>query len=279
MPTALLLIAGAVLIPDCRLNRRAVISAASLGISVLITLLPFALHYTSPVGAAIDVMSSPLGAIPGVGVVFRTLGLVVWPKSQLSDLLLIYGLFLLVILIFVVSLWCSSPSHRQRPPSMLVALTPVLIIIAFVAHFSALAVFGMPLLALLWLTWHGERTSAPDFTAWLFGVTFFLILIVEVVFPRDVFGDRMNTVFKVYFQVWGLLAIAAASAIPPARAAFATRLGRVPASVMEAIVALLIAGAALYTPISAYHWDKGFATWHGLNWLAYITRSLPPTAR
>ncbi len=275
MPTALLLIAGAIVIAGSKINLRTILSLAALGASALVTLLPFALHYTSPVGADTGwIIDRPI-AIPGMDFVIRTLGLVVWPKSAFPDLLLIYGLFLIIFLLFAFSLWRSIPSDRRHPPAMLLALVPLFLIAAIAAQFAALALFGLPLLALLWLVRHGNRERAPQFTAWLFGVAFFLVLTVEVVFLRDVFGDRMNTVFKVYFQVWGILAIASAVALPAAPAAIAARNGKGPALAMGAIVATLLAGAGLYTPISAYHWDNGFAQWHGLDGLAYITRIAP----
>ena len=41
-----------------------------------------------------------------------------------------------------------------------------------------------------------------------------LILGCELVFIRDHFGNRMNTVFKLYYQAWMLLALAGAYAVP-----------------------------------------------------------------
>lgn len=275
MPTALLLVSGALVITGSRIDRRAILSLAVFVASALITLLPFALHYTAPVGAATGEMPDPPSTIQGVDFIFRTLGVVVWPRSSLSELLLIFGLFILIFVLFALSLWWSIPNNKRRPPAPLIVLTPLLVISGLVAQFSALVLFGLPLLALLWLARNGDRASTLRFTSWLFGVAFVLILVVEVVFLRDVFGDRMNTVFKVYFQVWGILAIAAAVAIPPALAAIAARLGTSPAIAAGAMVGLLIVGAALYTPISAYHWGNGFANWSGLNGLGYIAQLAP----
>ncbi len=275
MPTAFLIMAGTVVISRSRIDRQTAFPLAALGVSALITLLPFALHYTPPVGTDIGWITDPPIAIPGMEFIIRTLGLVVWPKSSLTDLLLIYGLFLVIFVLFALSLWWSIPVDRRRPPAMLLILSPLFLITALAAQFAGLALFGLPVLALLWIVRNGNGEYAPRFTAWLFAVAFVLVLAAEVVFLRDVFGDRMNTVFKVYFQVWGILAIAAAVALPAALSAIAVRDGRGPALAMGAIIATLITGAALYIPISAYHWDNGFANWHGLDGIAYIHQIAP----
>ncbi len=56
-----------------------------------------------------------------------------------------------------------------------------------------------------------QPSPAPDlFALILIGVGLLLPLAVEFVYLRDLFGNRINTVFKFYFQAWVLLALAAA---------------------------------------------------------------------
>jgi YYY domain-containing protein len=59
----------------------------------------------------------------------------------------------------------------------------------------------------------GERTQpvASDlFASLLIGVALLLAFAPEFVYLRDIFGSRMNTVFKFYYQAWAMLGIAAA---------------------------------------------------------------------
>jgi uncharacterized membrane protein len=57
-----------------------------------------------------------------------------------------------------------------------------------------------------------QLSAADLFALILIGVGLLLPLAVEFVYLRDLFGTRMNTVFKFYFQAWVLLALAAAYA-------------------------------------------------------------------
>ena len=55
-----------------------------------------------------------------------------------------------------------------------------------------------------------DLPASDTFALILIGVGLVLPLAVEFVYLRDLFGTRMNTVFKFYFQAWVLLALAAA---------------------------------------------------------------------
>jgi YYY domain-containing protein len=54
-----------------------------------------------------------------------------------------------------------------------------------------------------------EERSSPTFALALAATGFLLILGTEFFFVGDVFNNRMNTVFKLYYQAWALLALSA----------------------------------------------------------------------
>lgn len=95
---------------------------------------------------------------------------------------------------------------------------------------------------------------ATGFALLLVATGFGLVLIPEFVYLRDVFGTRMNTVFKLYYQAWALFSVAAAYAVftlvvdrdvrrlvLPLRAAYSVLL-----------VVVLVAGL-LYPVLGIYH--------------------------
>ena len=70
-------------------------------------------------------------------------------------------------------------------------------------------------LALLWqrLVESSKAPRTTTFVLCLVAIAALLTFAPEFVYLRDNFGNRMNTVFKFYYQGWLLLAIAAAYTI------------------------------------------------------------------
>ena len=75
----------------------------------------------------------------------------------------------------------------------------------------AVVLIGWPLTAAVVLALHDDRAYVRAISG-LYAAGFLLVLIPEFVYIQDVFGDRMNTVFKLYFQAWLLLSLASAGA-------------------------------------------------------------------
>ena len=116
----------------------------------------------------------------------------------------------------------------------------------------------------------GDRHSAVSpavlFALLLIAAALTLTLATEFVFVRDRFGTRMNTVFKLYYQAWVMLAIAAAFGVSH----LLRRWRGIPRSVWAtALIALVLMGmvypvAAGYTRANRF---RGPATLDGLAYL------------
>ncbi|MDP9235997.1 MAG: DUF2298 domain-containing protein [Chloroflexota bacterium] len=122
------------------------------------------------------------------------------------------------------------------------------------AWFTALIVafvLSAALLALrLELTARDEREEreGPTFALLLIATAALLIFGTEFFYVGDVFNSRMNTVFKLYYEAWTLLALASGFAlyylVSRWRFSFPRQFGY--RAVWGAVVAVVLAGAALY---------------------------------
>ena len=149
---------------------------------------------------------------------------------------LIWGLFLVISGSFLLRQAWSVPGLKGRNPGALsavlvITLLPFLVwsgIELFVSFLDGgvmegirtvaarfgkllpgLVIVGVALYAMLLRTRHGgERATA--FSLLPLALAFYLLVGVELFYLVDIFGNRMNTVFKVYYQAWLLLAIASA---------------------------------------------------------------------
>ena len=125
-------------------------------------------------------------------------------------------------------------------------------------------------LALLWrrLITHPEirSPSSTTFALLLGGLGLLLVYAPEFIYLRDLFGTRMNTVFKFYYQGWLLLGLAGSYAIVAS-----LRTVQRPAMVFSGLSLLLIIGALIYPVAGIYSKTGGFnAQVVTLDGLAYV---------
>ncbi len=192
--------------------------------------LPFHTTFHSLVGA-----SDPLTDIPVIASLSRYFGLAP-AQTELHGLLIMFGLFLVPIIWMT---WHYSRDHFERTVfGIAIGVAIVGSVIGFVS------VFALPLAALLLHVAFRRDDIPPSVALWL-GMSALaagLVLAVDIVFIRDVFSSRMNTVFKFYYQVWALWGVAAVVAVWWV----ASQLAKWQRGVFVALVALLSAAALVY---------------------------------
>ncbi len=276
MPPAFFLATGGILFATSGYAWRSRVKPfATLAISALVTVFPFWIHYVPAVGLADGDIPQSIRDTPILGSLVKTIGVVTWPRTSTAELLKVHGLFLAVGALFLVA--ATLPAIRlgllERHVVGWAALG--LFAASIVTRFPGLFWFVGPAVlfaALLVLT----RSAAPDrYHRALFTLAFVLLSITELVFLEDAFSDRMNTVFKLYFQVWAIFAVAAAVALPLGIRWLREYGGNLSAGATGTAFAVVILGAGLYPPISAYHWTDGLKQSSGLNGLAYLERYAP----
>ena len=113
---------------------------------------------------------------------------------------------------------------------------------------------------------------ADMFAVLMIGLALLLTLTVEFAYLRDLFGTRMNTVFKLYYQAWVLLALASAYGLGRLVASEASLLFKVPA---VGFAALLIVAGLIYPVAATPNKANAFAPEPTLDGLAFMRASRP----
>jgi YYY domain-containing protein len=112
------------------------------------------------------------------------------------------------------------------------------------------------------------------FALLLFAAGAVLTLSVEFIFLQDLFGTRMNTVFKLYYQAWTLWSAAGAYAV---MRLLTSR--EVAGKVIGAIALAFVAAGLLVAPMMASAKTDNFAARPTLDGAAYLQRSNPDDAK
>jgi YYY domain-containing protein len=165
-------------------------------------------------------------------------------RTPVGNLLLVNGAFFAV---FAVALARRAGSELGRPLFVWGGVLAVLAV-TVVAGFPALGLAGPLVLGGWWLVREGDNVG---FATMLVVAGAGILLIVEL---ATVEGERFNTIFKPYAQIWLLWAVAAAALLArlvtgwPARLLDADRSRLSAAGVALAVALVLTTG--LYTPLA-----------------------------
>jgi|GEM_PF-369304 len=191
----------------------------------LLTFLPFHLTFKSLVGGKTVQLPENVANIPVLGWVLEKLGaflLVNTADKTILGFLVIFGIFLLGLVVWLLYEFASHLRRRQRESETGTTTTlyffGVFLLVVFIAAF----LFKFPLLALLlpmsvialYMVWQGPGRIERNAALLMLALSALIGLTIEVVYLRDNFdGFRMNTLFKFYYQIWVMWALATAYAV------------------------------------------------------------------
>jgi len=122
-------------------------------------------------------------------------------RSGLGTFLIVHGAFLASFAAYIL----SRGTRTRRRTALGVALIPVVVVAGWQLNLVGLALVGPLVVAGWWLL----RTDRAGFEALVLTAAGGLVVLVEFAYLVDnAAPERFNTVFKVYYQVWTLWAIA-----------------------------------------------------------------------
>ena len=217
--------------------------------------------------------------------------------------LLVWGLYIVAVTPFLIGLFWRTTVHRDWRSmsiySVLVGFLPFTVwvvlftqsggettqIVTRLVHVLPFSVLiSMSVYTTLWLVKEEPKSTGKIFSMSLAILGLLLIMGPELLFVNDSFGgafDRMNTVFKFYYQAWILMAIVSGFAVYYWFELVQTMKGR-PAFWMRGLAStfiLLLATAAYYVPAAMSSKSELTTTEMTLNGLQHVERSTPSEYR
>ncbi|NJM39909.1 MAG: hypothetical protein HC853_03585 [Anaerolineae bacterium] len=108
----------------------------------------------------------------------------------------------------------------------------------------------------------------------LFALGAALTLAPEFIFLQDLFGTRMNTVFKFYYQAWTLWSVAGASAVISL-----LNTPKLWARIIAGLTLLLVAAGMLYPLLASFSKTNNFSVQPTLDGAAYLQTYNPDDAK
>jgi YYY domain-containing protein len=228
---------------------------------------PFWARYVPPTQATSRAVPTWLDSLPVVAQLASALSVHTGERTSIGEYLTMFGApFALGICLVLSRGLVVSPAWDVPGWRTVLFATIATIIPGVLLSAPVIPLCGIPLaLALVQLT-REPRISPQTVALFLFSVAWVLSIGVEIVYIDDAFNNRMNTLFKFYYQTWTLYALAAAASVSVLWAAAGRTWQRAVLGV--AVAVMLVAGAA-YPVIASYQWTEKFADWRGLDGLAY----------
>jgi YYY domain-containing protein len=275
VPTYMLLYVGALALgyrrelpgeKTARVLWQALPAVAAVVTLAVLAIAPFLLTFQSFAGGG--PVPQPWTSIPVIG----RLGAMLLPAPDHTDLhefIGIFGLFVLILLVY-------AGGGRRVDFRSLAWLWPA-------GGLLLGLLIGMPLLALLPLAavcgraaWRCSDRPAQAFVLWATAVGALVVFVADIIYLRDPFENRMNTIFKLYYQAWVIWGTAAAFA---AWALWQGARRRPYLAAAWGVPALLLGLGALVYPLATLGWGQAWSSGPPtLDGLAFLQESAPDEA-
>ncbi len=237
--------------------------------------LPFIRQFAPPTAGDVTQLPGVIQRLPALPGLLTAVGVQRTAHTSVGEFLTIFGIPYLVCWWLLITRRGKDGRATIARPELdppVIGFCLVLATVAILIPMPLLIICGLPLLLAV-ARLRADLAPTPRTVATtLFATGLSLVLLTECFFLQDTFGDRMNTLFKVYYQVWTLFGIATGVSVMTLwREARPRRLAR-PALALFGLAALIASVA--YPVLASRQWTAG-AEWSGLDGLAYSDTSAP----
>ncbi|HEY8446899.1 MAG TPA: DUF2298 domain-containing protein [Thermomicrobiales bacterium] len=279
-PTYLVL-AGAAILLAWGWTRAGRERLATLVVAAIVPWLPFTLTFAPPAGGNVSDLPEPLRDLPVISRLLTIVAPYDSERTSAGEFLTVFGIFWAIGVVYLAAETVQEARTMEslRLPGSFIVAAIIVLILAVALPAPALVLAGAPLVAAGWLLWrrwgHEEIAGSRTVAIGCYGAAFALILITEFFFIQDHFHNRMNTLFKVYYQAWTLLAVGSALAAVMLWQAWASRLAL--RGLLAAGLTLGVVAGMAYPVAATIQWTRvhGPRDWQGLDGLAYLRQFSP----
>ncbi len=262
--------------------RQRLLGVVLLGAAALVAWLPFYVAFSPPVGIGAGELPGWLDGIPLVSTLVTTIAPVTGERTGFGEFLLIFAIPTVIAVAFLTAS-LTLPGRRRyesiRATELLIVVA-VLVVLTLVAQTPVLLVAGLIVLAGLEVIRREGAITVRTVAAGLFALGFLLLAGTELFYIRDVFGNRMNTVFKIQYQVWVLIGIASALALltlwgDARRFSAGARLAVRPVLAVATALAILL--LSVYPIVSGQRYSEVYEDlgWSSLDGQAFAREAFP----
>ncbi|MGC4105571.1 MAG: DUF2298 domain-containing protein [Thermomicrobiales bacterium] len=252
------------------------IGVIGLGLSAVIAWLPFYAHFEAPTRQGLNGPFSALSGLPVVGGILQSVVSYTGERTSFEEYMGMFGFFWVTATILIgFEFW--NRRHAETDPletKFAIGAAVIVLFAGLLIPMPVLTLCGLIIVAAIVLIQRDPRVTAANVALVLFAVGSLISIVPEFVFLGDIYINRMNTIFKLYYQVWVLFAVASAVAViciwATVRAFVAERGALIAVSVVTAaVMALGLVYPAIAT--SQYmDWRNKDRAWLGLDGLAYV---------
>lgn len=274
-PTYLLLVAVGVWMGAGARLTRAWKPLSLLLASSITAWLPYFATYVPPTVIDPGEVPSLIAGLPLVPRLVSAVGLHLGERTSIAEYMTVFGAQYAFGAALVINGLRGWESSRQDSVRILVTSSVATIIPGVLLSAPVIPLCGIPL-AFAIAQLRDLRSISPRwFALALFSFAWTLSIGVEIVYVRDAFDDRMNTLFKFYYQTWTLYGLATAMTVAVLWASASERHNRWQKPVLAFGTSAMLLAGVTYPTIASYQWTDRFQDWRGLDGMAYGEETNP----